>query len=343
MLDIADKLRAIKTIVLGIEKTFGKGAIMTLGDEESTEPVNVIHTGSLALDHALGVGGYPRGRIVEIYGPESGGKTTLTLHAIAEAQREGGVCAFIDAEHAFDVSYARAIGVDTERLLVSQPDTGEQALEICEMLTRSGAVDLVVIDSVAALTPKAEIEGEMGDSHMGLQARLMSQALRKLTAVAHKTDTTIIFINQLRQKIGVVFGNPETTTGGNALKFYASVRLDVRRIGQVKVGDDAIGNRTKVKVVKNKMASPFQEAEFEIRWGAGIDPAADLLDLAIARGVVDKSGAHLTFDGEHVGHGREKAREALLVNAGMTSALRSAVIAAAPVGRVVTSSQSMNA
>ena len=333
MFDLSEKLRAIRTIMAGIEKQFGKGAIMTLGDEGRRESVAVIPSGSLALDHALGIGGYPRGRIVEIYGPESGGKTTLTLHAIAEAQKNGGVAAFIDAEHAFDVTYARAIGVDTERLLVSQPDTGEQALEICEMLTRSGAVDLVVIDSVAALTPKAEIEGDMGDAHMGLQARLMSQALRKLTAVAHKTETTIIFINQLRQKIGVVFGNPETTTGGNALKFYASVRLDVRRIGQVKVGDDPIGNRTRVKVVKNKLASPFEEAEFEIRWGAGIDPAADLLDLAISRGVVDKSGAHLTFDGEHVGHGREKAREALLVNTEMNQALRSAVIAAAPTSR----------
>jgi recombination protein RecA len=333
MFDLAEKLRAIRTIVAGIEKQFGKGAIMALGDEDSAEPIKVISSGSLALDHALGVGGYPRGRIVEIYGPESGGKTTLTLHAIAEAQKEGGVAAFIDAEHAFDVTYARAIGVDTERLLVSQPDTGEQALEICEMLTRSGAVDLVVIDSVAALTPKAEIEGDMGDAHMGLQARLMSQALRKLTAIAHKTDTTLIFINQLRQKIGVVFGNPETTTGGNALKFYASVRLDVRRIGQVKVGEDAIGNRTRVKVVKNKCAPPFQEAEFEIRWGTGIDHAADLLDLAIVRGVVDKSGAHLTFEGEHVGHGREKAREALLVNTEMTTALRSAVMAAATNGK----------
>jgi recombination protein RecA len=333
MFDLAEKLRAIRTIVAGIEKQFGKGAIMALGDEDGAEPISVISSGSLALDHALGVGGYPRGRIIEIYGPESGGKTTLTLHAIAEAQKAGGVAAFIDAEHAFDVTYARAIGVDTERLLVSQPDTGEQALEICEMLTRSSAVDLVVIDSVAALTPKAEIEGDMGDSHMGLQARLMSQALRKLTAVAHKTNTTLIFINQLRQKIGVVFGNPETTTGGNALKFYASIRLDVRRIGQVKAGEEAIGNRTRVKVVKNKCAPPFQEAEFEIRWGTGIDHAADLLDLAISRGVVDKSGAHLTFEGEHVGHGREKAREALLVNTEMKTALRDAVIAAATNGK----------
>jgi recombination protein RecA len=333
MFDLAEKLRAIKTVVTGIEKQFGKGAIMTLGDEDSAEPIGVISTGSMALDHALGVGGYPRGRIIEIYGPESSGKTTLTLHAIAEAQRADGIAAFIDAEHAFDVTYARAIGVDTERLLVSQPDTGEQALEICEILTRSGAVDLIVVDSVAALTPKAEIEGDMGDAHMGLQARLMSQALRKLTAVTHKTDTTLMFINQLRQKIGVVFGNPETTTGGNALKFYASVRLDVRRIGPVKVGEDAIGNRTRVKVVKNKCSPPFQEAEFEIRWGQGIDPAGDLLDLAIARGVVEKSGAHLTFAGDHVGHGREKAREALMMNAPLANSLRAAVLAAAPIER----------
>jgi len=330
MFDISEKLRAIKTIVGSIEKQFGKGAIMALGDEESAEPIAVIPTGSMALDAALGTGGYPRGRIIEIYGPESGGKTTLTLHAIAEAQKAGGVAAFIDAEHAFDVAYARAIGVDTERLLVSQPDTGEQALEICEMLTRSGAVDLVVVDSVAALTPKAEIEGDMGDAHMGLQARLMSQALRKLTGISHKTGTTLIFINQLRQKIGVVFGSPETTTGGNALKFYASVRLDVRRIGQVKVADELIGNRTRVKVVKNKCAPPFQEAEFEIRWGTGIDKVSDLLDLGIARGVIDKSGAHLSFAGEHIGHGRERAREALLGNLQMSDAVRQAVLASLP-------------
>src|SRR3954470_20163459 len=315
---LAEKLSALKSVVGSIEKQFGKGAIMALGDDESTD-VRVIPSGALAIDDALGVGGYPRGRIVEIYGPESSGKTTLTLHALREAQRGGGVAAFIDAEHAFDVNYARSLGVDVDKLLVSQPDSGEQALEIVEMLTRSGAVDVVVIDSVAALTPKAEIEGEMGDAHMGLQARLMSQALRKLTAVTHKTDTTLMFINQLRQKIGVVFGNPETTTGGNALKFYASVRLDVRRIGPVKVGEDAIGNRTRVKVVKNKCAPPFQEAEFEIRWGKGIDSASDLLDLAVARGVIDKSGAHLTFAGEHIGHGREKARESIIVNTEMSS------------------------
>ncbi|APR86818.1 RecA protein [Minicystis rosea] len=327
-IDISEKLRSIKSVVGSIEKQFGKGAIMSLGDEgENDTPV--IRTGSFSLDDALGIGGYPRGRIVEIYGPESSGKTTLTLHAMREAQRGGGVAAFIDAEHAFDVQYARHIGVDTERLLVSQPDSGEQALEIAEMLTRSGAVDIVVVDSVAALTPKAEIEGEMGDAHMGLQARLMSQALRKLTAIAHKTGTTLVFINQLRQKIGVTFGNPETTTGGNALKFYASVRLDVRRIGPVKVGDESVGSRTRVKVVKNKMACPFREAEFDIRWGIGIDAATDLLDYGIQLGVVEKNGSHLSFAGEHLGQGRERARQALL-DEDVGSALRAAIEAAAP-------------
>jgi recombination protein RecA len=328
--DLSDKLRALKTVIAGIDKTFGKGAIMSLGDDADITPVSVIQTGSLALDEALGIGGYPRGRIVEIYGPESSGKTTLTLHAIAEVQRAGGTAAFIDAEHAFDRAYAKDVGVDLETLLVSQPDTGEQALEIAEMLTRSGAVDLIVIDSVAALTPKAEIEGDMGDAHMGLQARLMSQALRKITGVAHKTETTIIFINQLRQKIGVVFGNPETTTGGNALKFYASVRLDVRRIGAVKVGEDTVGNRTRVKVVKNKLSPPFREAEFEIRWGTGIDAATDLLDVAIARGLLEKSGAHFSFAGQHLGHGREKARDTLLGESELVGTLRAATTAAAP-------------
>ncbi len=323
--EIADKLRSLKTLVGSIEKQFGKGAIMALGDEEGAECVRVIPTGSLALDSAMGVGGYPRGRIVEIFGPESSGKTTLTLHAMREAQRAGGVAAFIDAEHAFDVNYARTIGVDTERLLVSQPDSGEQALEIVDSLSRSGAVDVIVIDSVAALTPKAEIEGEMGDAHMGLQARLMSQALRKLTAVAHRTDTTLIFINQLRQKIGVPFGNPETTTGGNALKFYASVRLDVRRLGPVKVGDEAIGSRTRVKVVKNKMAPPFKEAEFDIRWGTGIDSSSDLIDYGVLLGVIDKNGSHLSFGGEHIGQGRERAREALNSKPALASGIKSAV------------------
>jgi recombination protein RecA len=280
--------------------------------EDSSSSTRVIATGSLALDHALGVGGYPRGRIIEVYGPESSGKTTLALHALREAQRAGGVAAFIDAEHAFDVAYARAIGIDSDRLLVSQPDSGEQALDIVEALTRSGAVDVITIDSVAALTPKAEIEGDMGDAHMGLQARLMSQALRKLTAVAHKTETLLIFINQLRHKIGVVFGSPETTTGGNALKFYASVRLDVRRVGPIKVGEETVGARTRVKIVKNKCAPPFREAEFDIRWGMGIDRATDLLDMAVSLGVVEKSGAHFFFAGESLGHGRERAREALL-------------------------------
>jgi recombination protein RecA len=333
MLDLVEKLRSMKSVVGSIEKQFGKGAIMSLGDDETETDVRVIPTGSLALDAATGVGGYPRGRIIEVYGPESSGKTTLTLHAIREAQQSGGVAAFIDAEHAFDVSYARNIGVDTERLLVSQPDSGEQALAIAEMLTQSGAVDLVVIDSVAALTPKAEIEGDMGDAHMGLQARLMSQALRKLTGVAHRTETTLIFINQLRQKIGVVFGNPETTTGGNALKFYASMRLDVRRIGPVKVSEESIGSRTRVKIVKNKCSPPFREAEFDIRWGTGVDAAADLIDYAMQLGVVEKSGSHLSFGGEHLGQGRERAREAVLAKGTLAGALRAAVDAAMPVKR----------
>jgi recombination protein RecA len=329
-MDMVEKLRAVKSIVGAIEKQFGKGAIMPLDGEGAASDINVIPSGSLALDAALGIGGYPRGRVVEIYGPESSGKTTLTLHAMREAQRAGGVAAFIDAEHAFDVTYARAIGVDTERLLVSQPDSGEQALEIVEVLTRSGGVDVIVIDSVAALTPKAEIEGDMGEPHMGLQARLMSQALRKLTGVAHRTDTALIFINQLRQKIGMVFGNPETTTGGNALKFYASVRLDVRRVGPVKVGEDAVGSRTRVKVVKNKLAPPFRDAEFDIRWGTGIDAAVDLLDYACQLGVVEKSGAHLSFGGEHIAQGRERAKEALLARPSLAAAIRAGIEAAAP-------------
>ena len=327
---IADKIRALKAVVSAVEKQFGKGSVMTLGDDEEPEPVATIPSGSLALDLATGIGGYPRGRVVEIYGPESSGKTTLALHAIAQAQKGGGIAAFIDAEHALDVGYARSIGVATEKLLVSQPDTGEQALDITEMLVRSGAVDLVVIDSVAALTPKAELEGDMGDAHMGLQARLMSQALRKLTAAAYRTGTTLMFLNQLRQKIGVTFGSPETTTGGNALKFYASMRFDVRRIGQVKVGDEPVGGRTRVKVAKNKCAPPFCEAEFEVRWGMGVDTMTELLDLGIARGLVDKSGNHLAFAGSPLGNGRERSRETLAASVELQSTLRQAIVAAGP-------------
>src|SRR5262244_1421740 len=304
-----DKRRALDLALSQIEKQYGKGAIMKLGAEERQVDVPAISTGSLGLDIALGVGGLPRGREDEIFGPEASGKTTMTLHSIAEVQKAGGVAAFIDAEHALDLTYAKKLGVQADDLLVSQPDTGEQALEIAETLVRSGAVDLVVIDSVAALTPKAEIEGDMGDAHMGLQARLMSQALRKLTSVAHKTGTTLVFINQLRQKIGVTFGNPETTTGGNALKFYASVRIDVRRIGPIKVSEESVGSRTRVKIVKNKLASPFREAEFDIRWGMGIDAATDLLDYGMQLGVVEKNGSHLSFAGEQLGQGRERARD----------------------------------
>lgn len=300
----------LKTVVGSIEKEHGKGAIMVL-DTNAMPDVRAIKTGSAALDRALGIGGYPQGRIIEVFGPESSGKTTLTLHAIAEVQKAGGIAAFIDAEHAFDVRYARAVGVQTSRLLVSQPDSGEQALEIAEILARSQSIDLVVIDSVAALVPRAEIEGDMGDAHMGLHARLMSQALRKLTAVSSKAGTTFIFINQLRQKLGVVFGNPETTTGGQALKFYASCRLDVRRVGKVLDGDRVVGNRTRVRVVKNKCAPPFTEAEFDIRWGSGIDGLADLIDTGTELGVVEKKGAYFAFDGKNIAQGRERAREAL--------------------------------
>ena len=304
--------KAIDLALGAIEKQFGKGAIMRLGKDAIEKEVQVIPTGSLGLDIALGIGGLPRGRIVEIYGPESSGKTTLTLHVVAEAQKRGGVCAFIDAEHALDVGYAKKLGVKTEELLVSQPDFGEQALEICDMLVRSNAVDVVVIDSVAALTPKAEIEGEMGDTHVGLQARLMSQALRKLTGAIAKSRTTVIFINQIRMKIGVMFGSPETTTGGNALKFYASVRLDIRRVGALKKDEDVIGNRTRVKVVKNKMAPPFKEVEFDILYGQGISKEGDLVDLASEANVIDKSGAWFSFNGERIGQGRENAKQFLL-------------------------------
>ncbi|MDQ3036952.1 MAG: recombinase RecA [Myxococcota bacterium] len=328
MTSMKEKLKAVQVAVSAIEKQFGKGAIMALGEQRVVEPVAVIPSGAPSLDAALGCGGYPRGRVIEIYGPEASGKTTLTLHAIAECQRAGGIAAFVDAEHALDLRYAAALGVSTENLLVSQPDNGEQALEIVETLVRSGAVDLVVVDSVAALVPKAEIEGEMGDQHMGLQARLMSQALRKLTGITHRTGTTIMFINQLRMKIGVTFGSPETTTGGNALKYYASVRIDVRRIGQVKVGEEIVGHRTKVKVVKNKLAPPFQVVEFDIRYGHGIDATADLLDVAVANGLVDKNGAYYSFSGQSIGQGREKARISLLEDATLRAAITNAVHAA---------------
>ena len=299
--------KALDLALASIEKAYGKGAIMRLGAQEAVK-IEVIPSGSISLDLALGVGGYPRGRIIEVYGPESSGKTTLTLHAIAECQRRGGVAAFIDAEHALDVSYARKLGVNTEELLVSQPDYGEQALEIGDTLVRSGAVDLIVVDSVAALVPKAEIEGEMGDSHVGLQARLMSQALRKLTGNVHRSNTTLFFINQIRMKIGVMFGSPETTTGGNALKFYSTIRLDVRRVGAIKVGEQAIGNRTRVKVVKNKLAPPFMACEFDILFGEGISKSGDALDLGVEANVVEKSGAWYTYNGERIGQGRETAR-----------------------------------
>jgi recombination protein RecA len=327
--DKRSKSDSLKEAVGSIQKTYGQGSIMRFG-EGAAELIPTIPTGSLALDEALGIGGYPRGRVVEIFGPESSGKTTLTLHAIAETQTSGGTAAFIDAEHAFDLRYARAIGIDASRLLVSQPDCGEQALEIVEMLARSSALDLIVIDSVAALVPKAEIEGDMGDAHMGLQARLMSQALRKLTAVAHRTNTCLVFINQLRQKIGVVFGNPETTPGGQALKFYSSVRLDVRRIGKVQLGESVVGNRTRVKVVKNKCSPPFTEAEFDIRWGVGIDVGADLIETAIAAGVLEKSGSHVTFGGKSVGQGRDKARDVLLTDVKLYEAIRQATFEALP-------------
>jgi recombination protein RecA len=308
-----DRDKALESALLQIERQFGKGSVMRLG-EEARVPVEVIPTGSIALDVALGLGGLPRGRIVEIYGPESSGKTTVALHAVANAQRAGGIAAFIDAEHALDPDYAKNLGVDTDALLVSQPDTGEQALEIADTLIRSGAIDVVVIDSVAALVPKAEIEGEMGDSHVGLQARLMSQALRKITGALSQTKTTAIFINQLREKVGVMFGSPETTTGGKALKFYASVRLDVRRIETLKDGTDSVGNRTRVKVVKNKMAPPFKSAEFDILYGIGISREGSLIDLGVEQGIVRKSGAWYTYEGDQLGQGKENARNFLREN-----------------------------
>ena len=303
----ADRTKALEAALSQIDRQFGKGSIMRLGDE-SRAPVEVIPTGSIALDVALGIGGLPRGRVVEIYGPESSGKTTVALHAVANAQKAGGIAAFIDAEHALDPDYAKKLGVDTDALLVSQPDTGEQALEIMDMLIRSGAIDIVVIDSVAALVPKAEIEGEMGDSHVGLQARLMSQALRKITGALNASGTTAIFINQLREKIGVFFGSPETTTGGKALKFYASVRMDIRRIETLKEGTEAVGNRTRVKVVKNKLAPPFKQAEFDILYGVGISREGGLIDLGVEHGLVRKSGSWFTYEGDQLGQGKENAR-----------------------------------
>jgi recombination protein RecA len=309
----ADKEKAVELAMGQIERQFGKGSIMKLGSQVVAD-VPVIPTGSLALDHALGVGGIPRGRVVELFGPESSGKTTLALHIVAEAQKQDGIAAFVDAEHALDVMYARKLGVNCDDLLVSQPDTGEQALEITEVLVRSAAMDVVVIDSVAALVPRAEIEGEMGDAHVGLQARLMSQALRKLTATISKSKTAVIFINQIRMRIGVMFGNPETTPGGNALKFYSSVRLDIRRIGSIKDGQEVIGSRTRVRVVKNKVAPPFKQAEFDIMYGDGISTAGDLLDLAVQTDVVDKSGAWYSFDNERIGQGRENVKSFLKEN-----------------------------
>jgi recombination protein RecA len=326
--------KAIDLALGAIEKQFGKGSIMRLTKDAIEKEVAVVPTGSLGLDIALGIGGLPRGRIIEIYGPESSGKTTMTLHIVAEAQKRGGVCAFIDAEHALDVGYAKKLGVKTEELLVSQPDFGEQALEIADMLVRSNAVDVVVIDSVAALTPKAEIEGEMGDSHMGLQARLMSQALRKLTGAISKSRTMVIFINQIRMKIGVMFGSPETTTGGNALKFYASVRLDIRRVGALKKDEDVIGNRTRVKVVKNKMAPPFREVEFDIIYGTGISKEGDLVDLASDANIVDKSGAWFSYGGERIGQGRENAKQFLSEHPDMYASIEAKVLAHHNIRRV---------
>ncbi|MFH5822543.1 recombinase RecA [Georgenia sp. AZ-5] len=329
---VADRSKALEAALSQIDRQFGKGSIMRLGDD--TRPkVQVIPTGSVALDVALGIGGLPRGRVIEIYGPESSGKTTVALHAVANAQRAGGIAAFIDAEHALDPEYAKKLGVDTDALLVSQPDTGEQALEIMDMLIRSGALDIVVIDSVAALVPKAEIEGEMGDSHVGLQARLMSQALRKITGALSASGTTAIFINQLREKIGVFFGSPETTTGGKALKFYASVRLDVRRIETLKEGSEPVGNRTRIKVVKNKMAPPFKQAEFDILYGHGISREGGLIDLGVENGIVRKSGAWFTYEGDQLGQGKEKARAFLKDNPELAEEIEKKILAKLGIGQ----------
>jgi len=320
-----EKMKAVELAVGQIEKQFGKGSIMRLGQKGAIQPIDAIPTGSISIDYALGVGGVPRGRVIEIFGPESSGKTTLALQVIAEAQKLGGMAAFVDAEHALDAAYAQKLGVDIENLLVSQPDNGEQALEIVEVLIRSGGVDVVVVDSVAALVPKAEIEGEMGDAQMGLQARLMSQALRKLTGVVSKSKTCLVFINQLREKIGVMFGNPETTTGGRALKFYASVRIDIRRIASIKDGDVVIGGRTRVKVVKNKVAPPFREAEFDIMYGEGISRTGDLLDLAVDKRIIEKSGAWFAYGGERLGQGRENAKQFLKDNPAVCKAIEDRV------------------
>ncbi len=327
-----NKQKALQAALSQIERQFGKGSVMRLGEAEVEKDIEVVPTGSLGLDIALGVGGLPRGRVVEVYGPESSGKTTLALSAIAQAQKLGGAAAFIDAEHALDPAYAGRLGVQVEDLLVSQPDTGEQALEIADMLVRSAAVDVVVIDSVAALTPKAEIEGEMGDSHMGLQARLMSQALRKLTANIKRSNTLVIFINQIRMKIGVMFGNPETTTGGNALKFYASVRLDIRRIGAIKKGDEILGNQTRVKVVKNKVAPPFRQCEFDILYNEGISREGELIDLGVDAGVIDKSGAWYSYQGDRIGQGRDNVRQFLKEHADTAEEIEAAVRAAKGIG-----------
>ncbi len=335
----AEKAKALQAALAQIEKQFGKGTIMRLGAGEVIEDIQVVSTGSLGLDVALGVGGLPRGRVVEIYGPESSGKTTLTLQVVAEMQKLGGTCAFVDAEHALDIQYAQALGVNLQDMLISQPDTGEQALEIVDSLVRSAAVDLIIVDSVAALTPKAELEGEMGDSLPGLQARLMSQALRKLTATIKKANCTVIFINQIRMKIGVMFGSPETTTGGNALKFYSSVRLDIRRVGSIKKGDEVIGSETKVKVVKNKVASPFKTAEFDIMYGQGISREGEIIDLAVANNLVEKSGAWYAYQGEKIGQGRDNAREFLRENRALAHEIENKVRAALGVPLLPASSQ----
>lgn len=324
--DNSAKEQALQQALDQIQKAYGKGAIMKLGDESQYANIEIIPTGSISLDVATGIGGYPKGRIIEIYGPESSGKTTLTLHAIAEAQKLGGKAAFIDAEHALDPTYAKNLGVDIDELLVSQPDTGEQALEICEMLARSGAIDIIVIDSVAALVPKAEIQGEMGDSHVGLQARLMSQALRKIAGAVNKSNTCVIFINQLREKIGVMFGNPETTTGGRALKFYASMRLDVRKVETLKKGDEMLGNRTRVKIVKNKMAPPFKKSEFDIMYGTGISLAGDVLDTAVELDIIDKAGSWYSYNSSRIGQGRDNIKDYLDNNAEMLEEIKGKIL-----------------